>query len=74
MLDGCFCEYGVDDGENGGNDFRVGGYLIAAGGKIEGYCRERVVGCETVAEGCVEAGRGFWGDCNRYECDYILIF
>ena len=38
MLDGCFCEYGVDDGEDGGNDFGVGGYLIAAGGEIEGYC------------------------------------
>ena len=67
MLDGCFCEYGVDDGEDGGNDFGVGGYLISAGGEIESYRRERVVGCETGAEGCVEGGRGVWGDCNRCE-------
>ena len=38
VLDSCFCENGVDDGEDGGNDFGVGGYLIATGGEIEDYC------------------------------------
>ena len=38
MLDGCFCENWVDDGEDGGDDFGVGSYLITARGKIEVYC------------------------------------